>query len=441
MKSRLPIVIAAAIVAGFVACFAWALGFFEPRYDGQPASVYLRSLLEQDRFGGREDKQKILAVPSHVGVPILVRFTKAQDPRWRGWYQRLYPKLPQFITRRLGPPKSNASAVQRAVMALGYYGPDAHRAVPQLLNLEATAKSQLLQNAAIYSLGEIGPGASNAIPMLITHFQSRSPSAAAPAVLALGKIDSRGERSGALLVAALENGYMQHSYYAEGGPLGALGRMAANEPKWIEEIWRLTESSLKPNSLLNPGFVSRGAARLHTLNALDASRVKLICSHSERDEPSVRQSIAEALAFATEHANTTIPILLKFRADTNTYVSAIACRTLLGYAQNTNVNVQLRVTAIRSVLSCVDDGNKWQALATVQKLGPVAASALGEIVPLLSDKNERIRGKAAETIIVLKPAAAWAKSALEAARDDKWGFVRDAVEVALRDMASEHSQP
>lgn len=438
MKSGLTIVIAALVIAGFVGCIAWALGLFEPRYDGVSASTYLRTLMQQDRFGGKEGKEKTLVVPPHVGVPILIRFTKAQDPRWRGWYQRFYLRLPQFITRRLGPPKSNASAVQRAVMALGYYGPEARDAVPQLLNIEATAKSQPLQNAAIYSLGEIGPAASNAIPMLITHFQSRSPWFSEPAVLALAKIDLRGERSGALLVASLESGYMLHSYYVQGGALGALGRMAANEPKWIREIWRVTENALNSNPPLNPGLVSRGAACLHSLKALDASRVKVICSHSERSEPAVRQSIAEALAFATEYASTTAPILLKFRADTNAYVSAAACGTLLLYAQSTNVEVQLRVTAVREVLSCADEGSKWQALATVQRLGPAAASALREIIPLLSDPKERIRGKAAEAVAAFGAAAAPAKSALEALRDDKWEFVRDAVEAALKNIAAEN---
>lgn len=251
--------------AAFAACIACALGFFEPRYGGVPASVYLRDVISQDRFGGPQDKEKILVVPPRVGVPILIRFTQAQDPRWRGWYQRFYPRLPQFITRRLGPPKSNVAIVLKAIRALGYYGSDAHPAVPHLLKLDPNAQafpcSSVVQHAVVNALGEIGPGASNAIPMLITRLQ------------------------------------------------------------------------------------------------------------------------------------------------------------------------------------CSDEGTKWQALAVVQRIGPAAAPALNQIIPLLSDKNERIRGKAAEAVAAIGPDTAWAKPALEALRDDKWGFVRDAVEAALKNSASESPPP
>src|SRR6185369_15760201 len=110
---------------------------------------------------------------------------------------------------------------------------EAAPAVPQLLKIESTAKALWLQSAALTTLGDIGPAASNAIPMLMTHFQSRSAFLSGNAALALGKINARGQRCGALLVTALERGYMEAS------ALEALGRMAANEPKWIQDIWRL----------------------------------------------------------------------------------------------------------------------------------------------------------------------------------------------------------
>ena len=447
MKSRLTIIVAALGIAAFAACIAWALGFFEPRYGGVPASTYLRNVISQDRFGGEANKQKILAVPPRVGVPILIRFTQAQDPRWRGWYQRFYTKLPQFITRRLGPPKSNAGMLLKSVRALGYYGADAHSAVPQLLKLEAGANSPVpgtftpLQQAAVETLGAIGPGASNAIPVLVTRFQSRSYGIGVAGAMA--KIDLRGERTGALLVSHLTGDEMTAApigrFFFDNGALGALASMAVHEPKWTHEIWRTTEMALSPDSKATAGFVPRAAACLQRLGALDAARVKVICNQSQHADPMVRQSIADALAFATEHAYTTMPVLLKYRAETNNHISAAACRTLLRYVQSTNVDVQLRITAVRAVLSCDDEGNKWQALTALQQLGPAAASTLEQIIVLLSDSKERIRGKAAETIAALGPAAASARVALEVLRDDKWAFVRDAAETALKNITSKSS--
>ena len=298
MKSRLATLVAALGIAAFAACIAWALGFFEPRYGGVPASTYLRDVISQDRFGGPEDKHKILVVPPRVGVPILIRFMQAQDPRWRGWYQRFYPNLPQFITRRLGPPKSNAGVVLKSIRALGYYGADAHSAVPQLLKLEAEANAtgprptSLFQQSALEALGEIGPGASNAIPMLIARFQSRS--YVSGVVRAMAKIDLRGERTGVMRASVLNELSFQYR-----GALEALAAMAVHESKWIPEIWRATENALARDSKMTARFVPRAAACLHRLGALDAARVEMICSHGDRDDPMVRQSIAEALFFAT----------------------------------------------------------------------------------------------------------------------------------------------
>ena len=153
MKRRPALLCSLLAVAVLVGLVVWVSGAFETHYDGLTATRYLLGLVGQDTFGGKEMREKILLVPARVGVPILTRFTQAQDSRWRGWYQRVYPRLPRSIAQRLGPPKTSDAAVLRAVMALGYYGPEAQESVPQLLKLNATTTSQLVHQALLTTLG------------------------------------------------------------------------------------------------------------------------------------------------------------------------------------------------------------------------------------------------------------------------------------------------
>jgi hypothetical protein len=239
----------------------------------------LRGLVEQSPFSEKEHREKVLVVPASVGVPILVSYAQAEDPRWLGLYQRFYPKLPRFITRKLGSPYPTTHSVNCAITALGFYGTNAADAVAALLKLEA-AKPQFVQERVITALGNIGPPASNAIPMLVTHFQSGPTVLASSATLALGKIDSRGERTGPLLVSVLNTPPIQFN------ALQALSLMAKNEPKWIPEIWRAAENTS------SAWFFRDTVSRLHSLGALTEERVGVIASKAGHPDPNWRSAPA-----------------------------------------------------------------------------------------------------------------------------------------------------
>jgi hypothetical protein len=429
MKSRFASLLALAVFLCVAFLVFWALGHFEPRYEGVPASVYLRSLMEQSSFGGTNDRNNVLRVPARVGVPILTRYTEAQDSRWRGWYQRLYPKLPRFITRRLGPPQRKDLLVTRSVMALGYYGPEAHRAVPRLLQMEAATSSQMLRPWIFRTLEAIGPRASNAIPMLITHLKSGSSSDAFGAGLALGRIDFKGEKSGALLVSALE-AYPPNPFYYHGfDPLVPLRHMAANEPRWINEVWQTAEKSQ------NRPLFPRGVRFVCDCGALDDSRMAVILSRTASGEAEVRQGAAVALQFPTDRASTTVPRLLQFLRDPDSNVVSAARSSLWSLAQSTNVPASLRVEALRPLFP-FEEGQRWPALSVVRNIGPVALPLLDGVTLLLRDPHERVRGRAAEAIVAMGPGARAARPALESLLTDKWGFVREAAEQALRSFNS-----
>src|SRR6185295_5030694 len=136
----------------------------------------------------------------------------------------------------------------RAVFALGYYGPEARAAVPQLLKLNgAAARSgvlgQNLSQFVLMTLGEIGPDASNAVPALALQLQTGSVFVAGMAIVALGKIDLRGERTGAALVSVLDRPFLQLR------AVDALAGMATNDARWISDIWRATENSSQPEMI------------------------------------------------------------------------------------------------------------------------------------------------------------------------------------------------
>ena len=429
MKTRGVILVVLLTLAGVGGFVAWVSGAFEPRYDGVPATRYFLDLMGGNSFGGKEHREKVRQVPAAVGVPILIRLSEAQDARWRGWYQRLYPRLPRFITRRLGPPKSSDAVVVRAVMALGYYGPEAREAVPQLLKLNgAAARSgvlgQNLSHSVLTTLGDIGPEASNAVPSLALQLQTGSVFVASMAIVALGKIDLRGERTGAALVSVLDRPVLQLR------AVDALAGMATNDPRWISDIWRAVENSSQPE------MISQGAHRLHDLHALDATRVQAIMARGSSDDPKIRSGVADALFHPTDHAAMTLPLVLKLVAETNTFIRANATRTLLHYGQATNIDLALRLAALEPALEFGDTSGRWNALETVLTLKESAAPLARPTIALLSEKNERVRAKAAEAVGSLGPAAREAEPALRSLLDDKWAIVRESAEAALEKIKS-----
>lgn len=428
MRSRWVSLTFLAIFAGLALMVFWALGYFGPRYAGLPADAYFLDAMGQNSFGGTNDRQKILLVPSQVGVPVLTRYTEAQDPRWRGWYQRIYPKLPRFITRRFGVPQSKENLVLRSVMALGYYGPAAHPAVPRLLQMESNnATSTMLRQQIIYTLGSVGPAASNAIPMLILNFNSGTLLARA-ASAALGPIDRKGEKSGTLLIASLAKspsraiGYYNYNY---ADPLIPLRQMATNEPKWISEVWLAIEKST------NHSLLPRGVQFVHGFGALDDARFAVVLEQASSNDVERRQSAVAALQYPTERASTVVPRLINFLDDANSNVVVAARLSLWNHADSTNAPIAQRVAALRSLFP-LEEEKKWPALSIVWRLGPAGLPLLDEVIILLRDPHERVRGRAAEAVAAMGPGARAAKPALEPLLSDKWGFVRDAAEQALQ---------
>lgn len=426
MRSRWVSLTFLAVFAALVLMVFWALGYFEPRYAGLPADAYFRDVMGQNSFGGPNDRQKVLLVPSHVGVPVLTRYTEAQDPRWRGWYQRIYPKLPRFITRRFGIPQSTEGLVLRSVMALGYYGPEAHPALPRLLQMESSnTTSTMVRHQIIQTLGSVGRAASNAVPMLITHFTS-DPSLAWAAASALGTIDHKGEKSGALMVASLEKPpKWANVYYNYFNPLSPLRQMAMNEPKWINEVWLVVEKGA------NHWLLPRGVQFVHGFGALDDARFAVIMERANSADAERRRSAAASLQYPTERALTVVPRLISFLGDSDSNVVMAARFSLWNHAESTNVPVALRVAALRSQFP-FEEAKKWPALSIVWNLGPAGLPLLDEVVLLLRDPHERVRGRAAEAIAAMGPGARAAQPVLEPLRSDKWGFVRDAAEQALQ---------
>lgn len=422
MKALRVILLTLLMVAGVAGLVAWVSGTFETRYAGVSATSYLLGLLQQSSFGGKEDRGKVLLVPAAVAVPVLTRWTEAQDSRWRGWYQRLYPRLPRVVAQRLGPPKSSETGVLRAVMSLGYYGPEAREAVPQLLKLNATTTSQLLHQALLTTLGDMGPAASNAIPALTLHVQSGSAFVAGMAATALSKVDPRGDRSGAVLVSVLQTPILQLK------ALDALTVMATNDARWIAHIWQATKHSPRPEMIV------QGAYRLQSLHALDATRVQVLMARSSSDDPTIRRGVAEALSYAPDQAGMTTPVLLRLSGDSNGLVRVGALRSLLRYALTTNMDLALRLVALRATLVIGDDSEKWTSLGIVRSLGENAAPLAQQVIALLSEKNERVRAKATEAVPALGSIAKEAEPVLRTLLNDRWAFVREGASAALKEI-------
>lgn len=74
--------------------------FREPFYNGEPLSVWLRSL-DPNQYIQEEDRQQARAAVKHIGaeaLPLLIKMLHAEDPPWKQKLMELSEKQ-SFLTR------------------------------------------------------------------------------------------------------------------------------------------------------------------------------------------------------------------------------------------------------------------------------------------------------------------------------------------------------
>jgi HEAT repeat protein len=309
-------------------------------------------------------------------VQILKQYVQ-QD--WTAAPQGMVDAFVQAIQHELLHGSKRPLLRQGLLKILGNIGPASAPAVPLLIELLKESNSDAMREEVVTALGMIGAKANLAAPHLFKLLSGCGPTLAIRVILALSNIDGNNQNVGAALV----------------------------------EFWITPDHSLQSRmqvalALCKLGLEAKGLLPFltHTLTA--------------KQESSIQQLAAEALAWRNKNDVEVIPVLL---------VAALQDRDekLRQIAENSLS--QLGLSREKAVELCADQlEDSCHAEAALRKCGPLAISAL---VEALTRPNSLYREKIARTLGCLGELAAPAIPALTLTLRDNNSDVRLAVAKSL----------
>lgn len=182
-RRRLPQTVKIALLlgaaAGLIGVTSRLLSRREPTYDGRKISVWLRNYPQYKQVSWRENETAMRACGTN-GIPYVMRELTRKPSAWEKLHGNLWHRGPLWIKQAIGLPKmrlnpdyapeifgaigTNAipiliealklddpTAQRVAILALGYFGPRANAALPELENCLIRAQTNQFQSWTISS--------------------------------------------------------------------------------------------------------------------------------------------------------------------------------------------------------------------------------------------------------------------------------------------------
>ncbi len=188
MTKRNRIILWSAALLAVLGVTVWLIcpsGPSDPVYGGHRLSFYLSVLPpSQDWLDTR--------LLDSNAIPYLVHTLKQHDGSIRRAYIRVYPRLPTWLSSRLGYP---TPAVRRKFYACGFLGSmgaTARPAIPDLIRLVGSNEETLVRVSAIQALSQIAlRNDADVMACLATASKNADISVRTAAVIALQQLDPR----------------------------------------------------------------------------------------------------------------------------------------------------------------------------------------------------------------------------------------------------------
>jgi len=314
--------------------------------------------------------------------------------------------------------------------ALGFVGPEAKAAVPQLRKLLASENPSIRVHVAD-SLGNIGPAAAPAVADLQKALKDSDEAVRREAARALGNIGPEAKAAIPALVAALndENGSVTLQ------AAGALGRMG---PDVVPHLIMVLEDS-KMQELAVMILSDLGPAAKPAAGALAKLAAGFGKEISEADYEFCRE-ILLTLSHIGPDAKEAVPVLMKILADEKhplragtawalAKIGAKEAAPLLQKALETDDNSRLHVVAPMALMLLEPTNDEYiglavpwliegldhksplvrrEAAATLVLVGPKAAPAVPKLEETLKNPDPAIRSDALSALAAIGPASAGA---------------------------------
>lgn len=425
MKRRWLILLAS--LALLLLLVAWGGGWLEPRYQGKRASTFVFETLDTPRFFASDATNKFKPMGAKLALPPLIKALEYEDSVFRQKYTATHAKAPKLVQKFLPQPRSVQHLRRNAITALAAFGPEAAPAVPALVRIYARGDS-VQRNSMTSTLASIGPGARPVVPWLLDEL-TNSPARRYPfAILrALGAIDITGELSVHEVIP-----FAGSSDYSAGtAALDAIGSMSRATPALATNLWRHVHDDTNVRS--SPSARGTALRNLNNLGLLTRDALAPYFLELTNGQSSQRLKAIFVVTFSTNFAEELVPLLCRFaREDTDASIQSGVINPLLNYGSRTNIAPELREDALFLVFFRNTNQPSWAAMDAIRSLSPRGTSLVPLLIPVLTHADPRMRGKAAEALAQIGPAAWEAAPRLRPLLNDEWLFVREAATNALR---------
>jgi HEAT repeat protein len=304
--------------------------------------------------------------------------------------------------------------VEAALVALGNQGPGAVAAAgPMAARLSSRIPTVATQ--AALNLGRLGPEVVPALEPYLTHEVAWVRERAVEVLLAA---DPTSPRTGERLARAAKD----REWTVRRRALAGLGPHAARDVAHLDLLERAFADE-------NPFVVVAAANGAARAGPQAVRLVRPLAALLTSEHGPVRAAAAEALGLSVGAGLQVLPQVEAALAKE----TGIAKVPLLVARWRITGETGPLVAGLRPLL-LADGPSRVPAVEALAQVGPAAASAVADLIPLINDRNARMA--AVETLLAIGPAAAAALPALEAALHDPNEVFRAKATAALKAIRS-----
>ncbi len=391
----------------------------EPAF-GRGASMALDQMTQHGK-----DRAVIEALAPHL--PALLDALPAADPEALANLLRVVyalrpepadvsPRLVALLDHFRSPSEEDGGRRERLAWALGAIGISSEADLDRLAAVARDDPSPGARDTAAYSLGRLAPAWPRALFLLLDCFGDRREHEC-PAARAVGYLGRKARPALPRLIGMVEGGDTDR-------------RLSA-----LQALWGLATAGLEAApAVVRAAREGQAEVRAEALKVVSRFGPALpeypdvVRAALRDDEPAVRDAGRGMIRAIRTKSPDVVPLLLELAKDKDVWVRTTALDQLKGFA----VREPEALAALAAALGDEEATMRSAAARALAGVRPKSEVTVPPLVKALQSADPSVRETAARALGWLGPLARPAVPALTRALGDKEGWVKSAVELALK---------